>query len=231
LKHIKEFSKCADTYDANSAIQKEVATYLLSKVQTKAKTILDLGCGTGHIIKNLSWKYDVFIGVDNAKGMCQKHPKDKNITLFNENFESNIFQNKISSMAPFDLLISSSSLQWAKDIEKLIKFCSSITNNIAFSIFTCKTFDQIYKLSKQEIFLPDASEVVKIIKKYFDIDYELKTYKLYFDDNLSMFRYIKKSGISGGEKKLNISQTKSLIKNYPHNYLEFEVLYVWKQIG
>jgi len=41
-----------------------------------------------------------------------------------------------------------------------------------------------------------------------------------------MFRYIKKSGVSGGEKQLNYQQMKRLMENYPLNYLEFEVLFV-----
>jgi malonyl-CoA O-methyltransferase len=41
-----------------------------------------------------------------------------------------------------------------------------------------------------------------------------------------MFNYIKKSGVSGGEKQLTYKQTKQLMKNYPLNYLEFEVLFV-----
>jgi malonyl-CoA O-methyltransferase len=41
-----------------------------------------------------------------------------------------------------------------------------------------------------------------------------------------MFRYIKKSGVSGGEKQLSYKQMKMLMEKYPLNYLEFEVLFV-----
>lgn len=49
----------------------------------------------------------------------------------------------------------------------------------------------------------------------------------FFEDNLSKFRYIKKSGVSGGKRRLSVAQTKALIQNYPLEYLEFEVLFVW----
>jgi malonyl-CoA O-methyltransferase len=52
-------------------------------------------------------------------------------------------------------------------------------------------------------------------------------YRLKFEDNLSKFRYIKNSGVSGGERKLSFKDTKRLIENYPHKYLEFEVMFVW----
>ncbi|WP_024954437.1 methyltransferase domain-containing protein [Sulfurospirillum arcachonense] len=226
MKHIREFSKQSHSYDANTIVQKKVAKYLLSKIKSKPKKILDLGCGTGDINKKITWQYENFIGIDCAKGMCEKHPVSSNILVLNENFESESFQKKIQKFAPFDIVISSSALQWSDDIEELIKFTASLSKNIAFSIFTCNTFKDIYNVSGLKTFLPDAKELVTIIKKYFDINYEIKTYKVVFDDNMSIFRYIKKSGVSGGKKKLTVTQTKNLIRNYPHDYLEFEVLYV-----
>jgi len=159
--------------------------------------------------------------------MCEKHPKSSIISVLNSNFEDKNFQKEILNEAPFDLVISSSALQWADDIEKLIKFTSSLSQNIAYAIFTCNTFKDIYNVSGLETFLPNAKELIKITKKYFDIEYEIKSYRLEFEDNISKFRYIKKSGVSGGEKKLTVEQTKKLIKNYPHNYLEFEVLFIY----
>jgi malonyl-CoA O-methyltransferase len=41
-----------------------------------------------------------------------------------------------------------------------------------------------------------------------------------------MFRYIKKSGVSGGKKRLGYKEMKALMKHYPLDYLEFEVLFV-----
>jgi malonyl-CoA O-methyltransferase len=51
-------------------------------------------------------------------------------------------------------------------------------------------------------------------------------YELQFDSVYKMLRYIKESGTSGGERHLSYLQTKQLLKNYPCNYLEFEVLFV-----
>ncbi len=226
MKHIKEFSKRANSYDENTIIQKKVATHLLSKVKYNPKKILDLGCGTGDLNLKIDWEYEKFIGVDSAYGMCKKHPKNDFVEVININFEDKKFQQDMLCDTPFDLIISSSALQWAKNIEELIEFTSKISSNIAFAIFTCNTFADIYKLSSLETFLPDAKELVEITKKYFDIVYEIKIYRLNFEDNISKFRYIKKTGVSGGERKLTVRQTKKLIETYPHKYLEFEVLFI-----
>ena len=227
MKHIQEFSKRAQSYNLNNIIQKKVASHLISKIKNNPKTILDLGSGTGEINLQIRWKYEKFIGVDSAKGMCEKHPKNSKTTIINSNFEDKKFQKDILKEAPFDLIISSSALQWAEDIVKLMKFIPELGTNIAFSIFTCGTFEDIYKISKIKTFLPKAELLIEISKKYFDVEYEIKRYKLEFEDNISKFRYIKKSGVSGGNKKLTISETKNLIKNYPHSYLEFEVLFLF----
>ena len=41
-----------------------------------------------------------------------------------------------------------------------------------------------------------------------------------------MFRYIKRSGVSGGVGVLNYREMKNIMKNYPLDYLEFEVLFI-----
>jgi len=226
MKHINEFSKQSSSYDVNSSIQKEVSKYLLSKLTCKPKKILDLGCGTGDIYKNISWDYDMFVGVDYAKGMCEKHPSSSKTIILNENFESELFIEKIEKLSPFDLVISSSALQWANNIKSIIEYTSKISNNIAFSIFTDNTFKDVYNISGLKTFLPNKEELIEVIKKDFDVEYEVKTYRLFFEDNISKFRYIKKSGVSGGEKQLSLKQTKKLIDTYPHDYLEFEVIYL-----
>jgi len=128
---------------------------------------------------------------------------------------------------PFDLVISSSALQWASDIEALIANISLTCKEGAFAIFTDKTFEAIYHVSGLSSFLPNAQALRVLFENYFTCKYEIKTYRLFFDDSLSAFRYIKKSGVSGGKRRLNVAQTKALIQNYPHDYLEFEVLFIW----
>ncbi len=124
-------------------------------------------------------------------------------------------------------MISSSALQWANDIEALIAQFSLRCEEGAFAIFTDKTFETIYTMSGLPTFLPHAQTLIMMFEKYFACQHEIKTFRLFFDDNLSKFRYIKKSGVSGGEKRLSVAQTKALIQNYPYEYLEFEVLFLW----
>ena len=225
-KHIIEFEKYAKSYDSNVLIQKKVAEELVKKVNFTPKTILDIGCGTGEIYKNISWKVDRFVGVDCSSSMCELHPKAKNIEIFCDDFESPVFLDRVREFSPFDLIISSSSLQWAKDIKMAIKYYSELSDKVALAIFTSGTFKTIYKITNRKSFLPSCDSMVFLSKFFKKSNIERRFYKVYFDDTISMLRHIKLSGTSGGNRVLNYKEIKYLLKQYPYDYLEFEVVFI-----
>ncbi len=225
--HIKEFSKQACLYDKYNIIQKKAAKKLIKKIKNKPKKILDIGCGSGEIYKNIDWKIELFIGVDLSVDMCKLHPKNEKIKVICENFENEKLYENLKEFAPFDIVISSSALQWAKNLDKTFFHLSLLSKKWALSLFCDKTFKTIRKMANIPTTLPSKEEVIKTAKKYKkESSFESVEYRLFFPDNLSKFRYIKKSGVSGGEKKLSFKKTKNLIKNYPLSYLEFEVVYI-----
>ncbi len=221
----KEFSKNAISYNEYNIIQKEVAKKVVSLVENSPKRILDLGCGSGEIYKLIDWGIKEFIAVDISYEMCKLHPKNSKVEILNANYEDDKIFDKLREKR-FDIVISSSSLQWCANLEKMVKKISLLSNNCVVSIFCDKTFKTIYDMSALESFLPSTTEVLNYFKKYFKVDYSVENYKLFFPDNISKFRYIKKSGVSGGKKRLDFKQTKNLIKNYPLEYLEFEVIFI-----
>ncbi len=225
--HTNEFSRRAKSYEKYNIIQKKVVQKLISSIDSKPKSILDLGCGTGGVYELIDWEVDNFIGIDKADQMCILHPKNKKISLIQGNFDN---EQLLKSLGSFDIVISSSAMQWTKDLKLLLKNISNITDKIAFAIFCDGTFKTIYKITQLHNFLPSSADVIDSIDKYYTFTHEIKTYKLYFEDNLSKFRYIKKSGVSGGKKKLSFKETKNLIENYPLDYLEFEVIFIWGKV-
>ena len=221
----KEFSKNASSYNEYNIIQKEVAKKVVSLVENSPKKVLDLGCGSGEIYKLIDWDIDEFIAVDISYEMCKLHPKNSKINVINANYEDDNLFKKLKQKK-FDIVISSSSLQWCSNLDDIVKKISLLSNNCVVSIFCDKTFKTIYELSTLKSFLPSRDKVLESFKKYFTVDYSIENYKLFFPDNISKFRYIKKSGVSGGKRRLGFKQTKDLIKNYPLDYLEFEVIFI-----
>jgi len=74
--------------------------------------------------------------------------------------------------------------------------------------------------------LRDKEEVNRLQKKYFNANFEILEYKLEFESVREMFRYIKRSGVSGSRNVLSYTQTKKLMREYPLSFLEFEIVFI-----
>ena len=59
-----------------------------------------------------------------------------------------------------------------------------------------------------------------------NISYKIKTYSLSYESNLSLLRYIQKSGVNPTSKQLSIAQVKKIIQKYTKKELLFEVIFV-----
>jgi malonyl-CoA O-methyltransferase len=217
----KEFSRFADTYKEQNSIQKDVAKHLYSLISKDYSAILELGCGNGDFFKNYKKDYKDYKAIDISENMCKLHPKSENLKIITSDFDNDntLFDNR------YDIIISSSALQWSKDIDKLISNIANSTTNIAFAIFTSNTFKTIHKIANLTSPIYSKDKLISTIEDRFDVDIEIKEYKLEFDSKQEMFRYIKSSGVSGGTKRLSFCDTKKLIKEYPLDYLEFEVIF------
>ncbi len=225
MKISSEFSKYALEYNSYNIIQNKVVKKLLSKLKYKPKSILDLGCGSGALCKAIDWEYESFLGVDFAQGMLDLHPKSKNIKCIYGNFnDTNLFENLDTN--EFEHIFSSSSLQWAEDLERVFINIKSLHKPISLAIFTSGTFVTLNKTADLKPLLRNARSIKTLSEKYFDADFEVLTYKLEFESTRDMFRYIKKSGVSGSRRVLTYKQTKKLMQEYPLDYLEFEIVFI-----
>jgi len=225
MKISSEFSKHALGYTTHNIIQQKVIDKLLTSIKSKPKYILDLGCGSGELCKKIDWEYKHFIGVDFAKGMLKLHPKSKKIECIYGDFnDKTLFENL--NTYKFDYIFSASALQWADDLQKVFSNIQKLDTPVALAIFTSNTFKTLNDTAGIDSILKSAQEIKEIQKKFFDANFEVKNYKLEFQTVRDMFRYIKKSGVSASRRVLNFKQTKKLMKQYPLNYLEFEVVFI-----
>jgi len=101
-----------------------------------------------------------------------------------------------------------------------------LASKAVFSIFTSNTFKTLHHTANLQSPIYSADTVKETINRYYDANFELREYRLSFESVRDMFNYIKKSGVSGGEKQLSYKQIKHLMNSYPLDYLEFEVLFV-----
>ena len=221
----EKFSKHANEYNENNIIQQIVSKALVREITSKPKKILELGCGSGQIFKNIDFDYDYYKAIDFSKVMCDIHPKDKNLDIYCLNFDSEEFFKNIKN-DKYDLVLSSSALQWSQNLPKIISALKNITSEINMVLFTSNTFKTIFEINKKISPILDTATIKNAFDKSFDCKYEILNYKLEFDDKKSLFKYIKNSGVSGDSKPLSFKEAKNLYKNYNLNYLEFEVIFI-----
>ena len=221
----KQFSNNAMNYDSYNFIQNNVIEHILYKTTSKPRAILDLGCGTGRLCSLIDWPVEKFYAVDFSEKMLHIHPQKKGVKCITGDFNDARLFDKLSEYK-IDHIFSTSSLQWASDLDALFKNIKNLNAPISFAIFTSNTFKTIFDTANIPPLLRTAREVEFFARKYFDVNYETLKYTLSFDNTIEMFRYIKKSGVSGTRNILSYKRMKDLIKNYPKDYLEFEVLYM-----
>ena len=229
----KEFSKHAQKYQQLNQIQSEVAKHLVNSFTStcKPKKVLDLGCGSGAVYKLIDWDLEKFVGVDFSSSMLALHPQAKNVTCRLGDFnEQHLFKELLKE--DFDFIVSASALQWADDLERVLCDIAKFDLPFSLALFSSGTFATLNKTASISSIIPSFETINELIKKYlhvkssFDIKIEKVFYTLEFESTREMFRYIKKSGVSGGRNLLTYRQTKKLMEEYPLNYLEFEVVYI-----
>ncbi len=217
------FTKYAKLYDNNNIIQRIVSKALVREVNFKAKNILELGCGSGQIYRQINWEIDNYTAVDFSSTMCNLHPKGDNIEVKCYDFDSYEFFDYINNKK-FDLVLSSAALQWSSNINKLLNVISKITNNFHCVLFTSNTFKSIYEITKQEAKILCIEDIKKAFSIY-DFEFEIFNYNLEFQNKKEMYQYIKNSGVQG-DGSLSFKQAKNLYMKYDLNYLEFEVVFI-----
>ena len=220
-----EFSKYANQYNNHNIIQQIVAKSLVRELDFKPKRILELGCGSGQVYSCISWDIDYYKAIDFSLSMCELHPKNKNIEVKCYDFDTEEFLDEIKDNK-YDMILSSSALQWSKNLPKIVKNLSLISKKVNAVLFTSNTFKSIRNITKKDSPILDENSIKEAFSEYFDCEFETIMYKLEFNNKKELFDYIKKSGVSGGNESLNFKDAKKLYKNYNLNYLEFEVIFV-----
>jgi malonyl-CoA O-methyltransferase len=143
---VRNFSKCASTYDKYADIQKRAASELLGLMREDGfRRILEIGCGTGNYtlllrerFKNASLK-----AIDISGKMIEiasEKLKDKSIEFIVADAET------IDIRGDFDCITSNVSFQWFNDLKKTIKKYSAALEEggtILFSIFGPVTFKEL----------------------------------------------------------------------------------------
>ena len=220
-----EFSRFADHYGDYDIIQQKVADRLVASVSDRPKTMLDIGCGRGAVAERIDWPYTYFLGVDFAPRMLELHPRNERMECVYGDFANPELYAWLQSYT-FERIFSASALQWSPDLECTFRLIRSLDAPVSLAIFTAGTFRTLFDTAGIAPLLRGADEVGILSERILDASCEMVNYSLSFETTREMFRYIKRSGVSGNRNVLTYRQTKALMQSYPLEYLEFEVLFI-----
>jgi len=220
----EKFSKHAKEYNHYNIIQQIVSKALVRELSFQPKRILELGCGSGQVFKNIDFDFEYYKAIDFSASMCTIHPQQKNLEVVCLDFDTQEFLDTIKNDS-YDMVLSSSALQWSKNLTQIVEQLAKITTNINFVLFTSNTFKTIFSLTNKKSPILDIDSIKHSFEGIFDCTYEILNYKLEFDNKKKLFDYIKNSGVSGGNS-LSYKEAKQLYKNYNLKYLEFEVVFI-----
>lgn len=221
----EEFSRYASAYGECNVIQAQVAKKLIAATPDKPRRVLDLGCGSGTLYSLIDWEMEGFVGVDFSDSMLSHHPVSPTTELVLGDFnDPKLFETL--SAERFDHIYSASALQWANDLGGVLETLARFDTPMSLAIFTSGTFKTLYECAGLSPILKSSDEVISLADSCLNAEYEILYYTLEFDSVREMFRYIKRSGVSGGRRVLDFSQTKRLMEMYPLSYLEFEVVFI-----
>lgn len=126
----RAFHRQATEYDLHTSVQKRVVNRLLSLVKNHITgvptSILDVGCGTGHLLASLreQYQHSRLYGLDLAYNMtrCASERLGTDAQLVNADAEHLPFRDGM-----FDLLVSTSTLQWLDNLEVFFQQAHRVT--------------------------------------------------------------------------------------------------------
>ena len=229
MKIVKEFSRFAHQYNEHNVIQSEVAQRLVSMLpHTMYNKILDLGSGSGAVYKNLIEQLICFaelVAFDFSQEMLQVHPEALNVTKICSDFNHREAFTGYKKNE-FEIIVSASALQWSTNLSHVLGAVAPLAPEHYFAFFTAKTFATLHQTAGITSPIYTKQGIEEALNNHYIYELEEAHYHLNFDSVQEMFRYIKRSGVSGGSGQLRYKEMRRVIATYPLKYLEFEVLFV-----
>jgi len=210
----QSFSGSAKTYDQVATMHEQIIDDLLSLITGDYQNILDIGCGTGTMAAKLAKKFPKaeIVGLDLAPGMVEqakKKIKGPKVKFLAGDAEALPFLDKF-----FDLVVSTSSLQWmeCRQVFKEVRRVLKPGGAFYFATFGPATLAEAKAKGLAINSFATKEELLAGLAPYFQVnDFKSKFLDQEFADLLKLGRYLKAIGaaVSISKKQSGLRKIKT----------------------
>lgn len=211
------FSKAAATYDSHAIPQKMIALHLadmLRKVADSAKMrrVLEIGPGTGFLTRAwtgfLTPDHTDFIDITpvgpfDTPGHADYHIADAEAWVADWSGNRGDGENRRNGEGceKYDLIVSSSAIQWFADIPRFLANCADILNPegiLAISTFAPGNLSELDALRPAPLLYPTLNKLRDALEgNFFVMDYDSFTIRMEFENRRHLMMHLKHTGVAG----------------------------------
>lgn len=217
------FEKSMDKYDENAIVQIALAQKLIdetAKIRKDFNSILELGCGTGILTKQIKEK--LVFNTYAANDLVEKSKNYISKIIPNSTFlHGNALKLKPSKKV--DLIVSNAMFQWFSDLSIIAEHCKNNLNTdgiLAFSTFGPENFNELKDLSGLSLNYLTKDEIGKILSDNFEVLYsEEYIQTLEFESPLALLAHMKNTGVNSLTSKIwTVKEVKEFCEKYMAKY-------------
>ncbi|OOF75942.1 malonyl-[acyl-carrier protein] O-methyltransferase BioC [Rodentibacter caecimuris] len=198
----QHFHKALDCYDDHAWIQQKINRRLLSYIMASLPTcslenVLELGCGTGQLSKQLQQHIHANYWMFND--LCDV--KDRLKKKLSQPFEFHCGDaEQFSFNRTYDLIVSASAVQWFHHQASFIEHCKkglSRDGLLAIATFGQENLYEIRALTNIGLIYPSLSDWKAWLQDDFELLYaEITTEELFFPTPLDVLKHLKQTGVT-----------------------------------
>ncbi|WP_456464536.1 class I SAM-dependent methyltransferase [Persephonella sp.] len=221
------FSRFSESYDKEAVLQKEAARILVDFAGDLKGKGIDLGCGTGFLLRLSEWKG--IVGIDISEDMVRFYRR------FNKNAVIADMEDLPFKENSFDYAVSNFSLQWA-DFDKTVSELKRVLKpegRFVFNIPVGGSLEIVEKILGEIQFdficVPEVLQTLKE-KGFFVNDFFVENLQKEFKDGYSLLVHLHKTGVAINTKSSSISKKRKIVKLFKSyqksTYLNYKLLFV-----
>lgn len=197
----ERFAKAAATYDSHAVAQETIATHLAAVMRRHIaggiKWLAEIGPGTGFLTR----AYARFLSPDRADFVDITHTGPFGVAK-EENYYVEDAEKWISSRSgEYDLIVSSSAIQWFADIPRFLRHCAKALKPggwLAIATFAPGNLFELDALRPSPLLYPELRQLEDWLSSDFDILHtEANMMRMEFESRRHLLLHLKHTGVAG----------------------------------